>query len=190
MNASDVIEFWFGTASTTAALDPRKEWFKKDPAYDEKLRQRFGPLVDQALGGPLGWNADTREQLAELIVLDQFPRNLYRGQARAFAGGARALPLALSLIDAAAEQLLQPVQRMFIYLPLEHAEDRALQARSVALFEALAAEAPELTDTLAYARQHQEVIARFGRFPHRNASLGRQSTPEELEYLAQPGSGF
>lgn len=190
MNPSDVIAFWFGTASTTAALDPRKEWFVKDPAFDDAIRQRFGPLVEHALERPLGWNADTHEQLAELVVLDQFSRNLYRGQARAFAGDARALPLALSLIDKAAEQLLQPVQRLFVYLPLEHAEDRAMQARSVALLEALAAESPQLQDALDYARRHQEVIARFGRFPHRNEALGRQSTPEELDYLAQPGSGF
>ncbi|MDQ2780356.1 MAG: DUF924 domain-containing protein [Pseudomonadota bacterium] len=190
MNASDVLAFWFGTAAATAALDPRKEWFVKDPAFDDAIRQRFGSLVDRALAGPLGWDADDREHLAELIVLDQFPRNLYRGQARAFAGDARALPLALSLIDLAAEQLLQPVQRLFIYLPLEHAEDRALQARSVALFEALATESPGLQDTLVYAHRHQEVIARFGRFPHRNKALSRQSTPEEVEYLAQPGSGF
>ena len=190
MNASEVIEFWFGSASTTAALDPRREWFVKDPAFDDAIRQRFGPLVDQALAGPLGWNAEVREQLAEVIVLDQFPRNIFRGQARAFAGGARALPLALALLDNGAAQLLQPAQRVFVYLPLEHAEDRALQARSVALFEALAAESPGLQDTLDYAHRHQEVIARFGRFPHRNAALGRRSTPEELEYLAQPGSGF
>ncbi len=190
MNPSEVLEFWFGTASTTAALDPRKEWFVKDAAFDDTIRQRFGPLVEQALAGPLGWDADSREQLAELVVLDQFPRNLFRGQARAFAGDARALPLALSLIDASAEQLLQPVQRLFVYLPLEHAEDRAMQARSVALLEALAAESPQLQDTLDYAHRHQEVIARFGRFPHRNAALGRLSTPEERDYLAQPGSGF
>ena len=190
MNASNVIEFWFGTASTAIALGSRKEWFVKDPTFDDRIRQRFGPLVEQALAGPLGWTAGAVEQLAELIVLDQFPRNLYRGTARAFAGDARALPLALSLVDAGTEHLLQPVQRTFVYLPLEHAEDRALQARSVALFTALAAEAPELQGSLDYAHRHQEVIARFGRFPHRNTALGRTSTAEELEYLAQPGSGF
>ncbi|MEO5733854.1 MAG: DUF924 family protein [Rubrivivax sp.] len=190
MNADDVLEFWFGTDSPTAALDPRKEWFVKDAAFDARIRERFGALVDQALQGPLGWDADPRQRVAEVIVLDQFPRNLFRGQAQAFSGDSRALQLALAIVDEGADKLLQPVQRTFAYLPLEHAEDHALQARSVALFEALAAEAPELQDTLVYARKHQQVISDFGRFPHRNAALGRPSTPEEVEYLAQPGSGF
>ena len=163
MNADDVLEFWFGTDSPTAALDPRKEWFVKDTAFDDRIRERFGPLVEQALEGPLGWDADPRQRVAELIVLDQFPRNLFRGQARAFAGDPRALELALALIDEGGDKLLQPAQRTFVYLPLEHAEDHVMQARCVALFEALAAEAPELQDTLAYARKHQQVISEFER---------------------------
>lgn len=190
MHADDVLEFWFGTDSPTAALDPRREWFVKDAAFDARIRERFGELVERALQGPLGWDDDPRQRLAEVIVLDQFPRNLFRGDARAFAGDARALKLALALVDDTSDKLLQPAQRTFVYLPLEHAEDHVMQARSVALFEALAAEAPELQDTLDYARKHQQVISEFGRFPHRNAALGRPSTPDEVEYLAQPGSGF
>jgi uncharacterized protein (DUF924 family) len=128
--------------------------------------------------------------LARLVLLDQFTRNVFRGSARAFAGDELARDAALALIERGGERALSPVQRVFVYLPLEHAEDMALQQRSVALFEALAAEDPGLESTADYARRHREVIARFGRFPHRNAALGRESTAEERAYLAQPGSGF
>ena len=127
--------------------------------------------------------------LAQTLVLDQFPRNLFRGQARAFAGDAQARAIALQLIDSGAHLALHPLQRWFVYLPLEHAEDLALQERSVALFSALAADAG-MADALDYAERHRDVIHRFGRFPHRNAALGRASTAEELAYLATPGSGF
>jgi uncharacterized protein (DUF924 family) len=186
MSADAVIDFWFGPPP----LASRREWFVKSPAFDESIRQRFGGLVEQALAGPLGWGEDAVSRLAEIVVLDQFPRNLFRGQARAFAGDARARSIALALIDAGADQTLHPLQRWFVYLPLEHAEDLALQDRSVAQFEALAAADPETAGAMDYAYRHRDVIRRFGRFPHRNAALGRASTAEELAYLAQPGSGF
>jgi uncharacterized protein (DUF924 family) len=168
----------------------KREWFVKDAAFDETIRARFGVLVEQALAAPLGWGGTPQERVAEIVVLDQFPRNLFRGQARAFAGDARALPLALALIDDGAHLLLHRVQRWFSYLPLEHAEDLALQQRSVALFGALAAEDASMADAAHYARRHRDVIARFGRFPHRNAALGRVSAEDENAYLATPGSGF
>lgn len=186
MNATDVIDFWFGPPP----LASRRVWFVKDPAFDDTIRQRFGALVERALAAPLGWGDAPLERLAELIVLDQFPRNLFRGAARAFAGDARARSLALALIDAGQDAQLHPVQRPFAYLPLEHAEDPRLQDRCVALFEALVQADPGAADKLDYARRHRDVIRRFGRFPHRNAALGRASTPEEEQYLAQPGSGF
>jgi uncharacterized protein (DUF924 family) len=186
MRPQEVLEFWFGSAP----LQARPEWFRKDAAFDETIRQRFGALVDRALAGPLGWSATPEDRLAEIVVLDQFPRNLFRGEARAFAGDARALRLALDLIDSGDHLQLAPLQRWFAYLPLEHAEDLALQDRCVALFEALARDATGFDSALDYARRHRDVIARFGRFPHRNAALGRVSTAEEVAYLGQPGSGF
>jgi len=128
--------------------------------------------------------------LAEILLLDQFTRNVFRGTPRAFAGDARALVLAQQLVAGGAHLALHTVQRSFAYLPFEHAEDAALQAESVRLFTALAAADAGRADALDYAVRHQAVIQRFGRFPHRNAILGRSSSAEELAYLAQPGAGF
>lgn len=183
---SAVLDFWFGAPP----LQARAEWFQKDAAFDERIREKFGATVDQALAGPLGWGDDALPRLAEIVVLDQFPRNLFRGQARAFAGDARARALALQVIDAGQDAELHPRQRSFAYLPLEHAEDLALQDRSVALFQALADADASLAGALDYAQRHRDIIRRFGRFPHRNPALGRASTAAEAEYLSQPGTGF
>lgn len=194
-SSAEVRAFWFlpDTGAGTAA-GFRPEWFRKDPAFDESIRARFGPLVERALtlpaGSPPAWGAAPDDVLAEILVLDQFPRNLYRGQPRAFAGDARALALALALIGRGDDRRLRPLERLFAYLPLEHAEDLALQDRSVDLFSALAAGHEGFGEVLDYAERHRDVIRRLGRFPHRNAALGRASTPAEVEYLAQPGSGF
>lgn len=192
---AEVHAFWFGPdGGAGSAAGFRPEWFRKDAAFDASIRARFGPLVERALtlpaDAPPAWGAGPADLLAEILVLDQFPRNLYRGQARAFAGDARALTLALALIGRGDDRRLRPLERLFAYLPLEHAEDLALQDRSVALFGALAAEDAEFGEVLDYAERHRDVIRRYGRFPHRNAALGRASTPAEVEYLAQPGSGF
>ena len=128
--------------------------------------------------------------LALIIVLDQFTRNVFRDSARAFAGDAQALQAALVLLESAAFAQLEPLQRWFVLMPLEHAEDLAMQQRCVAEFEALTALDARLAGALDYARRHLQVIERFGRFPHRNQVLGRPSTAQELSYLAQPGSGF
>lgn len=181
-----VLDFWFGAPP----LQARAEWFRKDPVFDERIRAQFGAVVERALAGPLGWGDDALARLAEVIVLDQFPRNLFRGEARAFAGDPRARTLALQMIDAGQDAELHPRQRSFVYLPLEHAEDLALQDRSVALFQALADADADLADALDYAERHRDVIRRFGRFPHRNAALGRHSTAAEADYLSQPGAGF
>ena len=183
---SAVLDFWFGPPPPAN----RPEWFRKDAAFDERIRAQFGATVDRALQGSLGWDDSPLDRLAELIVLDQFPRNLFRDQARAFAGDLRARRIALALADSGDHLKLHPLQRWFAYLPLEHAEDLALQDRCVALCKALAEEDAAHAGALDYAERHRDVIRRFGRFPHRNRALGRSSTPEELDYLAQPGSGF
>lgn len=184
--AAEVLDFWFGSATA-----PRAEWFRKDPVFDATIRQRFGPAIEQALAGTLtGWDTSAQALLAQVILLDQFTRNAFRDTARAFAGDPRALALARDLVDRGWDHELTPLQRWFAYLPFEHAEDLAMQQESLRLFDALAQEHPALADAALWAHKHQEVIARFGRYPHRNALLGRESTPEEQLYLQQPGSGF
>jgi uncharacterized protein (DUF924 family) len=184
--ADAVMDFWFGTEGRA-----RPEWFRKDAAFDASVRERFGALVDAALTGPPAHPPENpRALLARIVVLDQFPRNLFRGQARAFAGDEQALALARHAVARGLDRALPPLQRSFAYLPFEHSEDLRAQDESVRLFEALAAESPERADALLWARKHQEVIQRFGRFPHRNAALGRASTADEEAYLRQPGSGF
>lgn len=197
-SASDVLRFWLGAHPLDSAAMQRvqAQWFRKDETFDARLREGFGATIAAARAGRLDRWADTAEgRLALLIVLDQFTRNAFRGRPDSFAGDAQALALALRGIELGHDQALPPLARMFCYLPLEHAEDRALQARCVALFAALR-EAPgaepraTYDSLLEYAHKHREVIERFGRFPHRNAILGRASTAAELDYLAQPGAGF
>lgn len=186
-----VLNFWFGPLGSELDGELRAVWFKKDEAFDAEVQQRFGALLDQALAGGLQtWDRSAFGTLAHVLLLDQFTRNAFRGQPRAFAGDAHALRSALALIERGQDAKLSTLQRWFIYLPLEHAEDLALQQRCVALFEALAGADARLAGALDYARRHLAVIERFGRFPHRNAILGRPSRAEELAYLAQSGSGF
>lgn len=187
---TDVLDFWFGGAS---AVDPR--WFKRSDAFDAEIDNRFGATVQAALAGRLdAWAARPEGALALIVLLDQFTRNMYRGTPAAFAGDAQALALAQKLVDSGEHQHLPPLRRWFAYMPLEHAEDLALQQQCVRLFEALVAEPGPHREALAgaldYARRHRDVVARFGRFPHRNAILGRTSTPEEAAFLLQPGSSF
>jgi uncharacterized protein (DUF924 family) len=182
-----VLEFWFGPPGMPDALQER--WFKRDPAFDAAIRGRFGGAVEWALGPLRVEAADPRGALALVILLDQFPRNLFRGTARAFAGDARARRIASRAIAAGWDQALAPVERMFLYLPFEHSEAATDQERSVTLFTALPA-ASWHAECLGYAEAHRDVIRRFGRFPHRNQALGRASTEEELAYLATPNAGF
>ncbi len=193
-----VLAFWLGAAEPTdaSALTRQPLWFTKSDALDADIRSRFGAWVQEARTGRLhAWAETAHGRLALVVLLDQFSRNAWRGQPESFAGDAQALALALEALDNGHWEAVAPLARFFLALPLEHAEDPALQARSVALFTALAAQATPATQSvlsgaLDYAHQHQQVIARFGRFPHRNAVLGRASTAEEQAYLAQPGSGF
>jgi uncharacterized protein (DUF924 family) len=183
----DVLRFWFGQERP---CQQRAEWFRKSDAFDREIERRFGTLIDDALGGALvGWTDPPETALAQVIVLDQFTRNVFRNTPRAFAGDALALAAAKRMVDSAQDQALDPLQRAFVYLPFEHAEDLAAQDESVRLFTGLAAITPAAS-LLDYAHRHHAVVARFGRFPHRNAILGRASTGEELEFLQQPGSSF
>jgi uncharacterized protein (DUF924 family) len=184
----EVLDFWFGPLDTRG--QSRREWFVKDAAFDSAIRARFGELHEKASRRELEmWRLSPESMLALVIVLDQFSRNLYRNHPRAFAQDTHAR-------DCAAEALLReddlgflPVERQFLYLPFEHSEDLMDQEKAVELFRSL--ERFEATRGLSqWAEKHRAIIARFGRFPHRNAALGRASEPEELEFLAQPGSGF
>jgi uncharacterized protein (DUF924 family) len=183
---TEVLDFWFGVPPG----NPRPEWFRKDPSFDSEIRKRFGALHEQAAGGGLeAWRASPEPMLALVVVLDQFSRNLFRGEARAFAQDALALECAHQAIARGDDLGLLPVHRQFLYLPLEHAEDLAEQERCIELMRSL--EAFEATRGLTdWAVKHRDIIARFGRFPQRNAALGRESTAEEVEFLKQPGSGF
>lgn len=203
LNASDVLEFWFGVCPPTdeAALSVRAQWFTKSEAFDAQIGERFGATIEAARKGELDqWANEPLGWLALLIVLDQFTRNVYRGAAESFSGDASALRWAEHGKAQGWDRNLPLMARAFVYLPLEHAEDMARQDASVAAFQALLADAgaagavEEVLGTirsyLDYAERHRDVIRSFGRFPHRNAILGRASTPAELEYLAQPGAGF
>lgn len=192
MTAQDVLDFWFLPEGSPGFGEQRAEWFRKDDAFDAAISTRFGATLEQAVAGGLReWDQEgARGTLARIIVLDQFARNAWRGTPASFSGDALALAAAQALVDSGADQALLPVQRWFAYMPFEHAEDARMQERSVALFGALAEQHPGFDGVLDYAHRHRGVIARFGRFPHRNPILGRASTPEETDYLAQPGSGF
>jgi uncharacterized protein (DUF924 family) len=186
----DVLEFWFAPPGSREFGRPRRSWFEKSEAFDTEIRARFGALIDAANSGALdAWRTTPHAALALAVVLDQFSRNAHRGQPAAFASDDLAIAVARAAVRSGFDRLLLPVQRWFLYLPFEHAEDLAAQRESLRLFGALAAD-PASASTIDYARRHYDVIARFGRFPHRNAILGRASTPAEIGYLRQPGSGF
>ena len=177
MPPGEVLDFWFG-------LD-RKYWFRKDAAFDAEIRARFLPLYERAAAGQLAeWTGAPRSCLALVILLDQFGRNMFRGSARAFAADPLALEAARAIVGAGWDASYTAEQRSFAYLPFEHSESLADQERCCALMKPLGEE------LYRYAERHREIIARFGRFPHRNAALGRESTPEEIEFLALPGSSF
>ena len=189
--ASTVLDFWFGAPGSSEFGSARKAWFMKDAAFDAAIRERFGALVERALRGELEvWGDEPRSSLAQILLLDQFTRNAFRGSARSFAGDARALAAASRMVGSRQDEALAPFMRAFVYLPYEHAEGLAMQDEAIRLFTKLVSEAPELADMLDYAHRHREVIERFGRFPHRNEILGRLSTAEEIDFIQRPGSGF
>jgi uncharacterized protein (DUF924 family) len=189
-----ILDFWFGPLDAQGMPEPvkRQLWFRKSAATDAAIRERFGRAVERALAGELDhWARDDDGLVALVVLLDQFPRNLFRGSPRAFAGDARALELSLDAIGSGRWDSLPLIYRVFLLLPLEHSEDRSHQGRCVELFTRLAQESslPQLEDYVDYARRHAAVIGRFGRFPHRNAALGRATTDAEAEHLRRHG-GF
>ena len=222
--ALSILDFWFGPEDAPAYGHPRREWFRKQEAFDAEIRARFEPLYREALSGDpppmanapssgtvrhvarrrqaagepcgaqlplhlLSWLERPPSALALIILLDQFPRNMFRDSAETFAADRLALGAAQTAVRLGHDQSLLPVQRVFVYLPFEHSEDIACQRRSLELFESLAPY-PELANTIEFARSHHDVVARFGRFPHRNRQLGRVNTSAEEEFLRQPGSRF
>lgn len=175
----EILDFWF------RELTPKQWWVKSDE-LDRLIETRFGALHQAAERCELfGWRETVWGRLAEVIVLDQFSRNLYRGQAHAFANDALALGLAQTAVADGADRELEATQRTFLYLPYMHSESLLIHAQAVKLFSQ-----PGMENNLAFELRHQEIIERFGRYPHRNAALGRISTPEEIEFLKTPGSSF
>lgn len=184
--AAEILDFWFGTVGGGTYGTPRKVWFEVDAAFDAEVRARF--LADHeaaADGRRAAFDGHPRGRVAHVLLLDQVPRNAFRGTARAFATDGMALARAKAAVAAGADAQLIAVERLFLYLPYQHAEDLAEQETSVRLYEALGND-----DWLDFAIRHRDIVARFGRFPHRNAALGRETTPEEAEFLRQPGSSF
>ena len=192
MHPQEVLDFWFLPPLAEGHGKPRDEWFRKDARFDAAIAERFGAAIALAKAGGLReWDRQgARGTLARILLLDQFTRNAFRGTPESFSGDALALAAASELEASGADRTLTPTERWFAYMPFEHAEDARMQEKSVKLFAELAKESHDFGGALDYAHRHRGVIARFGRFPHRNAILGRASTPEELVFLSQPGSGF
>jgi uncharacterized protein (DUF924 family) len=184
LQPSEILDFWFEDDCSLR----RPKWFEKNPEFDIECARFTSAIRDARAGRYDHWTAAPRDGLALIVLLDQLSRNIFRGSPEAFAADPQALATARGMIAAGSDAVLNPVERMFVYLPFEHAETIEAQDESVRLFESLReALGPK---TIGHAHRHRDVIRTFGRFPHRNAVLGRINTPEEIEYLAQPGSGF
>ena len=194
----DLLSYWFGDDPDDGTVAERQAalWWGHDPETDVHLRERFGTAVAAAAAGSLDrWADSPRGCLALILLLDQLPRAIHRGTPEAFAQDARCRQIAAQGLERGTDRSVRPIERVFLYLPFEHSEDFADQERSVDLFRKLAASVPDdqqaaFGNFLDYAKRHRDVIARFGRFPHRNAILGRESTPEETAFLEQPDSSF
>jgi uncharacterized protein (DUF924 family) len=186
----EVLDFWFGREGEEGYGEFREAWFTKDPELDREIRDRFEPIYEESASGKLeDWKSDPQSCLALIVVLDQFPRNMFRGDPRMYATDELARAAARHAVDHAYDRELSPAQRLFLYLPFEHSEDLEDQRRSMELFRGLSAEMGS-EDLLGYAVRHMEIVERFGRFPHRNEILGRATTPEEVEFLEGPESSF
>lgn len=193
-----VLDYWFGAPGTARDIVERqsKLWFGKLPEKDIEVSERFAPTFNAAITGSLDdWAKSPQGRLALVIVLDQFPHHIHRDTPDAFAQDAKALALSLAALATGEDKLLTLIERVFLYLPLEHAESIAMQDLSVAQYQQLVDEASEseralFANFLDYAHKHRDVVLRFGRFPHRNALVGRSSLAEEIAFLKQPGSRF
>lgn len=190
MNYEAILTFWFGIQGSNEYGKPQKFWFVKDLELDLKIKNMFESIYLRAKAGELDhWSQEALGCLALIIVLDQFSRNMYRGKPQAFVTDSQALVLAEYAITKEYDRVLLPVQRWFLYLPYEHSENLANQYVAVELFSTLIDD-PDSQSSIEYAKRHFEIIQDFGRFPHRNQILGRESTPEEIAFLKKPGSGF
>lgn len=195
----EVLTFWFGERGLEDGVDEAtaSRWFKsKSDAFDEEIRSRFGAVYEKAKAGSLDdWASSPRGRLALLLLLDQFSRNMFRGSGRMFESDAKALSLALEGLALGHDRAVGVDGRKFFYMPLMHAEDLPNQERCISLFEEMRDELDgkareSAAESVGFAVRHRDIIKRFGRFPHRNEMLGRASTPEEIEFLKQPGSSF
>ena len=189
----EILDFWFGREGEEGEEgygEFREAWFTKDLEFDREVRDRFEGAYEEAAAGKLDhWKDEAWSCLALIILLDQFPRNMFRGDPKTYAADDKALEAARHAVEHAYDRELPPYGRLFVYLPFEHSEDLEDQRSSVELFRKLAAEMGS-EDLLGYAVRHLEIIERFGRFPHRNEILGRATTPEEAEFLQGPNSSF
>jgi uncharacterized protein (DUF924 family) len=185
-SVDEVLDFWFGRESEPGYGEFREAWFRKDPEFDREIRDRFETLHEEAAAGKLDdWKQEARSCLALVILLDQFPRNMFRGDPRSYATDHSAQEMSAYAVERAFDRELPEFQRTFLYMPFMHSENLEHQRRSVELFRGLGG-----SDSAEYAVGHMEIIERFGRFPHRNEVLGRRTTAEEAEFLTQPGSSF
>ncbi len=193
-----IIEFWFGSHTSNREINEQKKsiWWSKNEQTDQRITERFEIISTEVYRGDLvEMQRSARGLLASIICLDQFPRNMYRGTAKSFACDPAALGFAIEMVDKAWDQTLLPVYRVFAWLPFEHSEDLAMQHKSVMLYDNLRNSVEEderemFNEYYQFAYRHFEIIDRFGRYPHRNQILGRESTAEELDFLSQPGSSF
>ena len=193
-----VLDFWFGPLVDDTVVANRQSglWWSKDPEVDADIRERFAELVLQAQSGALDdWLPEPRGRLALILLVDQFTRNIFRDSPEAFAGDAKARQWCREGLACHADRQLRPIERVFFYLPLEHSEDAEDQQQSVTLFRELASQVSAsqmktFAFFLTFAIRHQDIIQRFGRFPHRNRILGREATAEEVVFLTEPGSSF
>jgi len=198
LKPEDVLEFWFGVLDSPSDFpsDRSRLWWGADPSVDREISERFGALVERARNGELEhWRETARGGLALVILLDQFSRNIWRGTPEAFAGDAAAAAVCQRAIELGRDSELKPVERAFLYMPLMHAEERALAQQCVACFERLSVEIQQhcpagYPDFLPHARQHAEIVERFGRYPHRNEVMNRASTPDEQAFLEAGGPNF
>ena len=186
----EVLDFWFGREGEAGYGEYRQAWFTKDADFDREVRDRFEGVYEEAAAGRLeGWKDEAQSCLALIITLDQFPRNMFRGDPKTHATDADALAAARHAVEHAYDRELPSFQRLFLYMPFMHSEDLEDQRFSVELFRGLSAETGS-EDLLGYAMRHMEIVERFGRFPHRNQILGRETTLEEAEFLKGPDSSF
>ena len=189
-NPHEILDFWFGREDEESYGKFREAWFTKDAEFDEEVRDRFEVAYEEAAAGKLDhWQDEAWSCVALIILLDQFPRNMFRGDPKTYATDDKALEAARHAVEHAYDRELPPYGRLFVYLPFEHSEDLEDQRFSVELFRGLAAEMGS-EDLLGYAVRHLEIVEQFGRFPHRNEILGRSTTPEEARFLKGPDSSF